>query len=307
MGGSSGGGGDTTTTQEPWAGQAPYLMDLMSQAQNMFHTGQGQQYYPGQTVAGFSPQTQYGLDSLYGRGMSGSPLQDPMNQFLGASMANPAGMAGVGTDMPGQNPYLDQMFNTVAQRSGEQFQEQTMPAIGAMFGGAGRTGSGAHQQVAQGAADDFSQNLLQQAGDIYGRDYEQAMGRDIERRGLMGDIGFRGATAAPSAQAMDYQNIDQMLRAGAITEDQAQRMIDAERQRFDFYQQAPWQGLGQYGNMVQGMPNLAESTTSGQGGGSRLMGGLGGAMAGAGLGGSVAALNPYTLPLAIGGGLLGMY
>jgi hypothetical protein len=277
---SGGGGGDTTTTSEPWAGQKPYLQDLFKQAQGMFESGQGQQFYGGPLVAGFSPMTEQGIGQMYQRGAQGSQLQPGMNQFLNQSMLNPGGMAGVGTDMPGQNPYLDQMFGTVAQRAGEQFQEQTMPAIAAQFGGAGRTGGGIHQQVAQGAADDFSQNLLQQAGDIYGKDYTQAMDRDIQRRDLMGDIGFRGATLAPQSQSMEMQNIQSMLQAGALTEDQAQRMIDAERQRFDFYQQAPWQALGQYGNMVQGMPGGYGTTTAPGQQGNRFAGAAGGAMAG---------------------------
>lgn len=303
--GGGGGGGDSVTTTIPWEGQQPFLRDLFRQAQNMFRTGVGQEYYPGQLVAGFSPSTEMGLDAMTGYGMQGSPLQGPMQQFLGASMMNPAGMAGVGTDMPGQNPYLDQMVGTVGARMGEQFQEQTMPGLAAMFGGAGRTGGGIQQQVAQNAAEDMMRAFGEQAADIYGRDYSQAMQRDIERRGLMGDIGFRAATQAPAEQAMQLESINQLMRAGAITQEQAQNMINAEQQRFDFYQQAPWQALGQYGNIVQGLPGGYGTATTEGPEGNPLMGALGGAAAGAGLAGSVAALNPYTAPLAIGGALLG--
>lgn len=280
----AGGGGSETTTNEPWKGQEPYLQDLFNQAQQMFQSGQGQQFYPGQQVAGFSPQTEMGLDQMTRQGMQGSGVEGGMRNFINASTMNPGGMAGVGSDMPGQNPWLDQMYNTVAQRSGEQFNEQVMPGINATFGGAGRTGGGIHQQVVGQAADDFSQNLQQQAANIYGTDYTNSMNRDIQRRELMGDIGFRGATMAPAMQSMDQNNIQSMMQAGAITEDQAQRMIDAEKAKFDFQQQSPWQTLGQYGGIVQGMPSGYGTMTAPSQQGSRLSGMAGGAMAGSSFG-----------------------
>lgn len=275
-----GGGGDTTTTNEPWEGQKPYLQDLYKQAQGLWESGQGQQYYGGPLVAGFSPMTEQGIGSLYQRGAMGSPLQDPMNQFLGASMYDPAGMAGVGTDMPGMNPWIDPMVQSVGRQMGEQFQDYTAPAIAAQFGGAGRTGGALQGQTLADAGGEMMQQFGDQARQIYGRDYEQALARDVERRGLMGDIGFRGATLAPQAQSMEYQNIDQMLRSGAITEDQAQRMIDAEKQRFDFYQQAPWQRLGDYANITSGFGSPGSTTTQEGPGGNRMAGAAGGAMAG---------------------------
>jgi hypothetical protein len=281
MGG--GGGGDTTTTNEPWSGQKPYLQDLMLQAQNLFQSGQGQNYFPGQQVAGFSPQTEYGLGQMTNQGQYGTGVEGGMQDFINQSTMNPAAMAGVGTDMPGQNPYLDQMFGTVAQRAGEAFQEQAMPGINATFGGAGRTGSGIHQQVVGNAVDDFQQNMFQQGADIYGTDYTNAMNRDVERRGLMGDMGFRGASLAPGFQQMQGQNIDQMMRAGALQEDQGQRLIDAEMNKWNFNQQAPWQALGQYGGMINGMPTFNQSSTEG-GGNSRVQGAIGGGMAGSAFG-----------------------
>lgn len=283
MGGGSGGGTQTTKT-EPWKGQQPYLRDLFKQAQRALHKGAGQEYYPGQQVAGFSPMTSAGLDQMYGYGMQGSPLQQPMQQFLGQSMMNPAGMAGVGMDMPGQNPYLDAMVGNVGMQMGQQLQQQTLPGIHAAFGGAGRTGGGIHQQMVQGAADDMMRAFGEQATDIYGQDYERAMARDIQRRQLMGDIGIKAATQAPAEQQMQMQSIDQLMRAGAITEDQAQRMIDAEMAKHDFYQQAPWQALQNYAGVVHGMPGGYGTTTGPRQGPSRqqqrFSGAAGGAMAG---------------------------
>jgi hypothetical protein len=121
-------------------------------------------------------------------------------------------------------------------------------------------------------------------GDIYGDQTRAQLG---------------AAQLAPQAGQLDYQNIDQLMRAGAISEDQAQRMMDAERQRFDFYQQAPWQSLGQYSNIVNQMPAGLGTTIGTPPSGSRAAGAMGGAMAGAGAG---SMLGPWG---ALGGGIVG--
>lgn len=337
MGGLFGGGdsksSEQTTTQEPWSGQAPYLSDLFGQAQDIYRQGYGQQYYGGPTVAPFSPYTQQGLQDLGTFGMYASPQQQQMGNWMLGGMMNPYGQAGLGMDyvggpvqpgggfgestQPGYagsptpyfsgNPHLDAMVNTSIGRAARGVQEEVMPGLAAMFGGASRTGSGIQQELAGNIARDFGETAGDIASDIYGQAYESGMDRDLRRRQLGADIGATAAAMAPQFQQMQQNQIDQLLRAGAITEDQAQRYMDAEKAEFDFYQQAPWQALGQYGNIVQGMPGGYGTTTApGQQQGSRLAGALGGAAAGAGLAGSVAALNPYTAPLAIGGGLLGL-
>jgi hypothetical protein len=75
-------GGQTTTTEsEPWAGQSPFLEDLFAQGQNLYNQGP-QQYYPGQTVAPFSPESMMGMDMMTQRAIGGSPQQDMFGQYL---------------------------------------------------------------------------------------------------------------------------------------------------------------------------------------------------------------------------------
>jgi len=78
-------GATTTTTSDPWSGQQPYLQDLFTQAQGLFNQGP-QQYYPGQTVAPFSPQTQMGMDLMTQRALGGSQQQDIFGQYLSGQL-----------------------------------------------------------------------------------------------------------------------------------------------------------------------------------------------------------------------------
>ena len=420
MGG--GGGGQTVQKADPWVGQQPYLHDMFAQAQNMFRQGYGQEYYPGQTVAGFAPQQQQAFDLTTQRALGGSPQQAAMGDYITGTLRQPtvnpyavmqggqqlmggiqpgqnllmaggaptslgmagqiAGMGGPGAGidptglqqlqqtagggyMPGMNPYLDQVYGTAADQLQQRFAEETMPTLAAQFSGAGRTGSGAQALMAGRAAGEQQRALAQLGADIYAPAYESERARqlqaaqdlygtgtqaDISRRQLMGDIygtglsraieaggrlgqlgmgGMEGLTGLMGTQAdqmkaaammtpafreMQYGDIDRLAGVGAAQQEQAQRLIDAAVQRHTFGQQAPWQALGQYSNIIQGMPTGMGTTTtteSGGGLGSRIFGGIGGAAAGAGLAGAlspaVGMANPYMLPLVLAGGASGIF
>ncbi len=503
-----GSSGSQTSTQEsePWEGQQPYLRDIFSGAQDLFNQGP-QEYYPGQTVAPFSPQTQMGMDLMTQRALGGSPQQDQFGNYLsgqfnqqnmdpatmfgygnqaaqgigtgqgmtqqgmggigqGMGMMQQAGQAGMGMNQPnsmvggaagalsgmtgfgglgeaqqfagnpamgalpsseqyarsqmgvgqagnqqlsqtsgggflGSNPYLDQMFDTASSRAGEAFNEQTMPALAAQFGSAGRTGSGAHQQMGENAARQFGRDLQGMAGDIYAPAYESerdrmlqaagagsqaglgaaglgvdafgqfnqadlgrlglASGQYLGERGLgqqgaqalgnlgigqgnlslggyglagdmgrgfsgagnqMGQLGigqqgmgmqgvnsmqdlygninqnqFRAGTLMPSYNDMQYGDIQRLMGVGGMVEDQSQRLMGANQDRWNFGQAAPWMNMNNYANSVYGLPGGYGTQTSTQPGGSRAAGIMGGAMSGS-------ALGPWG---ALGGGILGAF
>jgi hypothetical protein len=383
---------DKTTTQEttPWEGQTPYLEDLFSQAQGLFQGGP-QEYYPGQTVAPFAPQTMQGMDMMTQRALAGSPQQDQFGNYLSQTMGqqnyNPAEMFGYGSQaaggtgmgqrmmanagadplsggvpnvgggqgeaqslqgsLPGisagqlggtaqgnylgSNPYLDQMFQQASGRAGEAFNEQTMPALAAQFGGAGRTGSGIHQEMGQNATRQFGRDLQGMAADIYAPAYESERDRQIQAaqgggqydlgsRGLQaqagaglgslgmqglghmgdlyGNIGqeqFRAGTLMPSYNDMQYGDMQRLMGVGGMMEDQTQRLMGANQDRWNFGQGADWQNLQNYGNTIYGLPGSYGTQTQTTPGGSRLGGMIGGAMSGASMG-------PWGM---LGGGILG--
>jgi hypothetical protein len=97
------------------------------------------------------------------------------------------------------------------------------------------------------------------------------------------------------SDALEYANYDR-----AIREDQ----LGAERERFDYMRDQPYNNLGWYSGLINGTasPYGTASTTGPQG--SRTAGALGGAMAGGQLGGSMFNNNPWAMGL---GALLGGY
>jgi hypothetical protein len=195
------------------------------------------------------------------------------------------------------------------------------------LGGLGMQAGGLAQGLGQSAADLYlgERQLGQQAmqaggqlglsgaqlaGNLYQGDMErmlaagqglgglgmQGMGNLADLYGTQGSNLYRAASLAPQFQGMQYADIDQLMRVGGMTEDQAQRLIDADRQRFQFQQQAPYDALNQYSNIIYGLPAGLGTQSQTTPGGSRLSGALGGAMAGS-------ALGPWG---ALGGGILGL-
>jgi hypothetical protein len=124
---SKGGGSTRTITQTsgPPAYAKPFLEYGMSQAKELYQGGPPQ-YYPGQTVVGYSPESEMALAGQRQMAVSGSPFI-PMTQ------------AAVMQNLMGTNPLMSAAMQPVVQ----QVQAQAAKA--------GRYGSG-YQQGALGAA-----------------------------------------------------------------------------------------------------------------------------------------------------------
>ena len=130
----SSGGGNQTTTQrtEPYAPAEPFLQDILGEAQNIYRSGAGRQFFPGSTVVPFATQTQSALDLGQAAALEAAGPSQLMN-LAGSTISDFASGAG-------QNQYLDQI------RSG--ITSDVMGNIATQFGGMGRTGTSPQAQQA---------------------------------------------------------------------------------------------------------------------------------------------------------------
>ena len=118
---SKGGGSTRTITQSsgPPAYAQPFIEYGLSQAKEMYEGGPPE-YYPGQTVVGYSPESEMALAGQRQMATSGSPFI-PMTQ------------AAVMQNLMGTNPLQSAAFKPVVDQ------------VAAQFASAGRYGSGAQQ------------------------------------------------------------------------------------------------------------------------------------------------------------------
>ena len=251
---SSGGGSQTTTQRtEPYAPAEPFLQDILGEAQNIYRSGAGRQFFPGSTVVPFATQTQSALDLGQAAALEQAGPSQLMN-LAGSTISDFASGAG-------QNQYLDQI------RSG--ITSDVMGNIATQFGGMGRTGTS--PQAQQAAARGITQAYAPIAASLS----QQERARQLAAAGQL----------SPLQAGMDARRFDalsQLAGVGASYEDLARRQIQDQIARFQFGQQAPMTQLQNYAGLISpiasGLPTQLTNAPSQQASG--LGGAFGGAVAG---------------------------
>ena len=210
-----------TTTINPPAYAAPFLAYGANEAQRLYNTGGGFNYFPDNTLAGFSPEQQMAMTLQTNRALSGSPLTREAQDLSLNTLR--------GDFLSGNNPFFQQaVIDPITQNVQSQFSR------------AGRLGSGANQDVlARSLATPLMQNF------------------ENERRRQNAMI-----NTAPSLARADLQDYADLARVGAMRQDQAQRQIAANMDRFNFLQSAPARNLNQFLGQVGTAAGGYKSQTS---------------------------------------------
>jgi hypothetical protein len=212
-------------TSEPWWAQAQRLhQEVYPEASRLYRSGP-LQYYPGQTVATQSPYTHQAIENLATQGRPESLTGQGQAQF-GKTIAGDY----LTLD---SNPYLKSaLSNTMNDIQGR---------VAGTFGtrGGNNYGSSAHQEW-------LGRNLMEAASPILNQNYQTERGRQLNAAQLAPQIGAAGATA--------------LGQAGAMNDAYQQALINADKARFDFQQNAPWDALAKYQGILSG--NLGSSTVT---------------------------------------------
>ena len=271
---SSGGGNTTTTRTEPYAPAEPFLQDILGEAQNIYRSGVGRQFFPGSTVVPFADQTQQALNL-----QQAAALEAAAPSALNQQAANVFSQF---ASTPQTNQYLSDI------RSG--ITSDVLGNIQTQFGGMGRTGTspGAQQAAARGVAQAYAPIAAQISN--------QERNRQLQAAGAL-----PGIQAGMDARRMGA--ISSLGQVGSAYEDLARRQLQDQISRFQFGQQAPMQALQDYAGLIT--PIASGFPVSQAQGPDRnpLLGGLGGALGGAQIANLLGSTNPL---FAIGGGLAGL-
>lgn len=287
-------------------------------------------YYPGSTVVPYAQQTTQGLDMIQQNAQGGAVgLPEAYDASMRAMSGNNPAMAyadqfAQGTSsgqqamqafMPGaSNPYLDQMW--------ESGKSKVSDAVNSQFAGAGRFGANA----AYGGA--LTEGLGDLYTGIYAPAYENERNRQMQAAStllssqmsgadLLGGLYSQGNADAARAQALlpslyQYGEMpgQSMVGVGGAYENLAREYLDADINRWNYDQNAEWDNLQRYANMMNGLPDFSGQTqisTGGQGS-NRAMSAMGGLAGGAGLASMLGlASNPLGWALMGGGALAGLF
>lgn len=220
----------STTYTEPSTFQKPYLSYGFSEAKKLY--GKPIQYYPGQTIAGFSPEQLQAQALATQRALAGSPEIAAGSQEL-------RGILSGKYLTPESNPYL----SYYVQRA----YETALPELDTTAIQAGRYGSGAWGQAKGRTMADIASN-------IYGGAYQQ------ERQAMLQALGL-----APAYSEAAWGDISRLAEVGAEKQEMEQALINEQIARHEFEQMEPWERLANYLNMISGeMGGVTTSYTRGK-------------------------------------------
>jgi hypothetical protein len=211
-----------TQVADPWSAQQPYLKAGFQAAQDSI-LNYTPQYYPGQTVIPYSPETNQAMNITEQRALAGSPLQNASNTQLSNTVGgnylygNPGFDAAIKAAMDKQTPNIDSQFEL-----------------------SGRYGSGLNQTAHdQAFADAFASQ--------YGN----------ERTNMM-----QASMLAPTAVASDYNDASKLAAVGAQKESLQQEQAADQAARWDYGQNVRQQQIQAYMPLIQGNYGGTSTTTS---------------------------------------------
>lgn len=228
---------------EPWAPIQPYIKGAFTDAQDIYKQG-APGYYPGQTVAPMSGYTQNAFDAMASRAASGNPL---MGQAGGEVSKI---LSGDYLD-PNNNPGFQGALSAAIRPITDAFSGEVMPGIDSSFSSAGRYGSGLQGE----AYKDASANLGRAIGDVSSNMAFNNYG--MERGNMMNALEM-----APGFAANDYKDISMLGLAGQGMDQYNQRLIDAEKAKYDYNANKDMSWLGNYIGLLGGAPGPTTTSTT---------------------------------------------
>jgi hypothetical protein len=240
-------GKSQTTTQkvksDPWGPIAGDLKNAFGDARNIYQQG-APGFFPGQTVANQSGYTTQAFQNMANRATQGNPL---MGQASGEVSKM---LSGAYLD-PNNNPGFQGALSAATRPVVDAFRDNVMPGIDSNFSAAGRYGSGLQGEAYRDANTDLARSV----GDISSNMAFNNYG--MERGNMMNAIGMAGGLAAN-----DYKDISMLGLAGEGMDNYNQRLIDAERERYDYNANKDMGWLQNYIGMLGGPPPAGQTSTT---------------------------------------------
>lgn len=261
-----GGKSETTTSNSaPWAEAQPYLKAGLSDAQKLYSQGIGGQTYTGSAVVPMSKQTtEANRNTEWLANNAFAPLQNNFRtvaattqdgglndlQRMSVDRLKPMAQG----EMMNGNPYLDEMIAKNARDMGD--------AINLSASGAGRYGSGAHQDL-------LARNIGDMATTARANNYNTERGYMQDAISSLFSAGqqqrqniYGGADAMTNAFGAAMAPAEALSGVGAQYEDLYGRQLQDQIRLFEASQNAPWEQLARMNAIASGSGSLGGSSTS---------------------------------------------
>ena len=227
------------------------LKDILGEAKKLYESRKetGYQDYPGERIAGFTPEELAAMQGISGLVGAGAKYFDPATDLakgLGERFT-------ADTAQSYMNPYQQSVVDVEKRKAREDF-DQTMQGIGTKAVGAGSFG-GSRQAILEGEA---TSDLGQRLGDIQAIGTKQAF--DDARKAFEAQKGrerLSGSALASLGQQAPNQALKELTALAGVGEagrGMEQNKYDMAYQNFLDRQNFAGNALGDYAGMVYGFP-----------------------------------------------------
>lgn len=240
----------TTTNNAPWSGAQPALTQSISAAQDLYNKGYGSNVYYDSTVVPWDAKTTQGMNAITDQAnanIGGKGLTGHLQGVIDSGGYNPAQLEALNNTRSVANS----TFDINSDPGFQQVVDLARNNVNAGASGAGRYGSGIHQQT-----------LGNTIGDLGARQYQAFQQRkDAANSNLfnMGQQGFGNLGTAYSGLSAPAQSL---MQVGAMNEDLATRQINDKLRIFNEQNMKPWENLSRLNAIASGAGQLGSSGTS---------------------------------------------
>jgi len=235
-----GGGSSTSSSQIVYPDEIkPLLTNVANLSTDLYN--KPWQSYGGERYADLNGVQQQALQGVQDRAMGGSQLWDQAQGSLQQMMGDQ------------QNPYLDQQVANAQKSVVDSYNLTTKPQLESAMVGSGSFGNSGLQQMQGQAQNQLQQNLGNVATQMYGNAFNTNQANRLQALGMAQDFANQ-----------DYTDLNQMLNAGNVYQDQAQNNADFNYEQWQQQQDDPYRKLQAMTGVMSG---TAGSTTTTQSGG----------------------------------------
>jgi hypothetical protein len=284
----------TTSIQDIPAWEQGYVTNLLGQAQT--EASQPYQQFPGQQVAGFTPDQLQSFSNVENASSQYAPLQAAAanSAVSGANTANNIYGAGAGAINAStmaatpqgiaayESPFLQSDITGLENTATENWNQNIMPGVNNEFVNAGQSLSGRNAQVLGQAANEEQTNLEGQVAgaeeSAYSTAGQQAQNEATNLANAGTSLGNLASTqaGAQNAAAATQGNLASQTAATNLTQNQALQAVGQEQQQQNQTNintaMTNWQNQVQYpeaqttflSNIIHGLPSSTATTTAGQ-------------------------------------------
>jgi len=263
-----------TTTSEPWAEQIPYLTGGFDQAKSIYNQGIPD-YYPGESIAGFSPAQKAAQQATlgYAMGPRTAGMQMGAEGALGRSLGGQTGFSQNQTsdllagnvDLGPRSPFAStanalqkQVMGNLKGNILPGLRQQTMTY---------QPGGGSRGNLVQNKAiaNAVQEGLTKPLADMYSGAYQTAQGMRMPAAQMGIQQQQFGQQMYPSIMNAPLAMYGAMGDVGAQRQGMRQQQMDADMARYQYNATAPQQALANYMNMISGnYGGTVQKTTPGQ-------------------------------------------